>query len=144
LLRQLWIEVVGNANELARVGIQAIDGTPVSDFSGTQWRLVGVLDETGVSDLQEIPKRLMSMVLHAVEARLWSADWHERAMPEMLPALQAPDSVQRDEQIKYMEELWHASVLAESEQNTGSGSQAVRLQIYWLYWLNWGKLVPLA
>ena len=41
---------------------------------------------------------------------------------EILPALLAPDSVQRDEQIKYMADLWHASLLAESEQDTGSGS----------------------
>ena len=56
-------------------------------------------------------------------------------MPEMLPALVAPDSALRDEQIKYMEDLWQASVLAESEQDTGFGSQAVRKQIYWLDWL---------
>ena len=76
----------------------------------------------------------MSMVLHALEARLWSAACNERAMPEMLPALLAPGSTQRDEQIKYIVDLWHASVLAESEQNTGSVSQAVRLQINGLDW----------
>ena len=89
--------MVGNANEFARVGLQAIDGMLVSDFSGTQWRNVGVPDDIGVSDLQEIPERLMSMVLHALEARLWSAAWNECAMPEILPALLPPDSTQRDE-----------------------------------------------
>ena len=77
----------------------------------------------------------MFMVLHTLEARLWSAAWNERAMPVMLPALLAPASTQRDAQVKYMEDLWHASVLAESEQDTGSGSQVVRLQIYWTDWL---------
>jgi hypothetical protein len=86
-----------------------------------------------VSELQEIPQRRMPMVLPTLEARFRSAAWNERAMPDMLPAPLAPDSTQRDEQIKYMEDLWHASVLAESEQDTVSGSQAVRLQIYWLY-----------
>ena len=133
LLRQLWLDVVGSANELARVGIQTIDGMPVSDFSGTQWQNSGVPDDIGVPDVQEIPERLMSMVLHTLEARLWSMAWNECTMPEMLPALLAPDSTFQGEQIKYMEDLWHASVLAESE-DTGSGSHAVRLQIYWLDW----------
>ena len=133
LLRQLWLDVVGSANELARVGIQTIDGMPVSDFSGTQWKNSGVPDDIGVPDVQEIPERLMSMVLHTLEARLWSMAWNECTMPEMLPALLAPDSTFQGEQIKYMEDLWHASVLAESE-DTRSGSHAVRLQIYWLDW----------
>ena len=96
-----------------------------------------------MSDLQEIPGRLMSMVLHTLEARLWSAAWNERAMPKMLSALLLPDCTQRDEQIKYMEDLWHASVLAESEQDTGFGSQAVRLQIYGLDWLVVQRLMRL-
>ena len=33
-----------------------------------------------------------------------------------------------------MEDLWQASVLAESEQDTGFWPQAVRKQIYWLDW----------
>ena len=102
---------MGSANELARVGIQAIDGMPVSDFSGTQWRISGVLDDIGVSDLQEIPERLMSMVLHTLEAWLWSVAWNERAMPEMSPALLPSDSTQRDKQTKYMEDVRRASVL---------------------------------
>ena len=62
--------MVGSASELARVGIQAIDGMPVSDFSGTQWRNCGLLDDIGVFDVQEIPEWLMSMVVHTSEARL--------------------------------------------------------------------------
>ena len=61
--------------------------------------------------MQEIPERLMSVVLHALEARLRSAAWNERAMPEMSPARLAPDSTQQDEQIKCMEDLWRASGL---------------------------------
>ena len=76
LLRQLWLDVVGNASELARVGVQAIYGMPVSDFSETQWRNAGVPDDIGVSDLQEIPERLRPMVLHALESRLWIAAWN--------------------------------------------------------------------
>ena len=139
MLRELWLDVVGSAEELARVGTQAIDGMPVSDFSGTQWKDSGIPDDIGVSDVQEIPERLMSMVLHTLEARLWSAAWNERAMPEMLPALLPPDSTQRDEQIKYMEDLWRASVLG--GERTGhrfrvSGSPLANLL--------GGRLVPLA
>eukprot|EP00974_Lingulodinium_polyedra_P060497 5832509-Lingulodinium_polyedra.AAC.1 len=41
---------------------------PVSDFPGKWWSNAGVLDDIGVSDPQEIPVRLMSMVLHTLEA----------------------------------------------------------------------------
>ena len=134
VLRQLWIDVVGSAKELARIGIQAIDGMTVSDFSGAPWRDCGVADDIGVSDPQEIPGRLMSMVLRTLEARLWSAAWDERTMPSMMAALLAPDSAPREEQIKYMEDLWKASVLVESQHGTGSGPQELRAQIYWLDW----------
>eukprot|EP00974_Lingulodinium_polyedra_P106563 10316745-Lingulodinium_polyedra.AAC.1 len=64
------------------------------------------------------------MVLRTLEARLWGAVWNECAMPEMLPALVAPDSAMREERVKRTEDLWQVSVLAESEQGTGSGPQA--------------------
>eukprot|EP00974_Lingulodinium_polyedra_P030333 2919346-Lingulodinium_polyedra.AAC.1 len=60
---------------------------PVSDFSGKLWSNAGVPDYIGVSDPQEIPVRLVSMFLHALEVRLWTAVWNECTMPEMLPAL---------------------------------------------------------
>ena len=93
-----------------------------------------LLDDIGVFDVQEIPERLMAMVLHTSEARLRSAAWNEHAMAEMLPAQVAPDSALLDEHIKYMGDLWQASVLAGSEQDTGFGSQAVRKHFYWLDW----------
>ena len=40
VLKQMWNEVVGSAEELARIGIQAVDGISVSDFSGAQWKSV--------------------------------------------------------------------------------------------------------
>ena len=110
-------------------------------LSGKLWRDVGIIDDVGISDMQEIPPRLMSMVLHTLEARLWIAAWNECAMPEMLPALVAPDSKPREEQVKYLEDLWHAPIKVESEdgtgfgpQGTGFGPQEVRRQIYWLDW----------
>ena len=133
-MRQLWSQVVGNATELARIGIQAMDGIRVSDFSGRLWRDVGVHDDIGVQDRDEIVERLMSLILHTLESRGWSAAWHECAMPEMLPAFIAPDSVVREEQVKYIEDLWHASVLVESQRGTGSGPQELRNQIYWFDW----------
>ena len=72
---------------------------------------------------KEIPERLMSMVLHTLEARLWSAAWDSRTMPSMIAALLAPDSAPREEHINYMEDLWKASVLVESQYGTGSGPQ---------------------
>ena len=42
--------------ELARIGIQAMDGLTVSDFSGRLWRDVGVHDDIG----------------YRTETRLWS------------------------------------------------------------------------
>ena len=131
-MRQLWSQVVGNATELARISIQAMDGVTVSDFSGRLWRDAGILDDIGVQDQDEIVERLMSLILHTLESCGWSAAWHECAMPEMLPAFMAPDSAVREEQVKYIEDLWHASV--ESERGTGSGPQELRNQIYWLDW----------
>jgi len=125
-------------------GTAVISTRGVSYFAGTQWRNSGVLDGIGVSDLQEIPERLMSMVLHTLEARLWSAAWNERAMPEMLPALLPPDSTQRAERSSTWKTCGAPQFLAESEQDTGCGSQAVRLQIYWIDWFDWGRLAPLA
>ena len=133
-MRQLWSQVVGNATELARIGIQAVDGVTVSDFSGRLWKDAGILDDIGVQDQDEILERLMSLLLHTLESRGWSAAWNECAMPEMLPAFMAPDSAAREEQVKYTEDLWHASVLVESEQGTGCGPQELRNQIYWLDW----------
>ena len=130
----MWIDVVGSAKELARVGIQAIHGMEVYDFSGAVWKTCGAVDDVPVSDLQEIPERLMSMVLHTLEARLWSAAWDSRTMPSMIAALLAPGSAPREEHINYMEDLWKASVLVESQQCTGSGPQEIRAQIYWLDW----------
>ena len=83
---------------------------------------------------KEIPERLMSMVLHTLEARLWSAAWDSRTMPSMIAALLAPGSAPREEHINYMEDLWKASVLVESQYGTGSGPQEIRAQIYWLDW----------
>ena len=82
----------------------------------------------------EIPERLMSLNLHTLEARLWSAAWSECAMPEMMAAFIAPDSAVREEQVRYTEDLWHAVIRVESEEGTGSGPQEVRNQIYWLDW----------
>ena len=73
LLRQLWSQVVGNATELARIGIQAVDGMTVSDFSGRLWRDAGVLDDIAVPDQDEILERLMSLILHTLESRGWTA-----------------------------------------------------------------------
>ena len=58
MLRQLWSQVVGNATELARIGIQAVDGVTVSDFSGRLWRDAGILDDIGVQGPDEIVERL--------------------------------------------------------------------------------------
>ena len=134
LLRQLWSKVVGNKTELARIGIQAVDGVTVSDFSGRLWTNAGILDDIAVQDQDEIVERLMSLILHTLESCGWSAAWNECAMPEMLSAFMAPNSVERDKQVKYTEDLWHASVAVESEQGTGSGPQELRNQIYWLDW----------
>ena len=134
ILRQLWINVVGSAEQLGRIGIQALDGQRVSDFSGTLWRKAGIPGDIGVKDARELPRRLMSMVLHTIEARLWSAAWNECTMPEMLPAFVAPDSPAREEQVKYTEDLWHASVLVECQEAEGSGAREVRSQIHWLDW----------
>ena len=87
----------------------------------------------------------MSLNLHTLESRGWSAAWHECAMPEMLPAFMAPDSAAQEEQVKYIEDLWHASVLVESEQGTGSGPQELRNQMYGLGWppVQWAmRLLP--
>jgi len=111
-----------------------VDGVTVSDFSGRLWTDAGILDDIAVQDQDEIVERLMSLILHTLESRGWSAAWHECAMPGMLPAFMAPDSVAREEQVKFIEDLWHASVMVESEQGTGSGPQELRNQIYWLDW----------
>ena len=75
------------------------------------------------------------MAMHTLEARLWSSAWDDCTMPSMIAALLAPDSAAREEQIQYMEDLWNASVLVESQEGTGSGPQEVRAHIYWLDWL---------
>ena len=106
LLRQVWVDVVGNARELARIGIQVIHGMTVVDFSGRLWQDIGVPDDIGISDPQEIPRRLISMMLHTLEARLWSQVWMEHAMPEMAAALLAPDMRLREERLKYAQDLW--------------------------------------
>ena len=50
----MWTDVVGSAKELARVGIQAIHGMEVYDFSGAVWKTCGAVDDVPVSDLQEM------------------------------------------------------------------------------------------
>ena len=97
--------MVGNAKELARIGIQTAHGQKVFDFSGTLWKDDGVPDDIGVPDADEMPAMLLSLVINTQETRLWSAAWNECTMPEMLAAFVAPDSAARSEQVQYTEDV---------------------------------------
>ena len=76
----------------------------------------------------------MSMMLHTLEARLWSQAWIERTMPDMVAGLLAPDAELRDERFRYAEDLWQASIHAESHQDFEPGAWELRQRIYWLDW----------
>ena len=53
---------------------------------------------------------------------------------KLRPGVARVDLLQREERVKYISDLWQASVLVESEHGTGSGPQELREQIYWLDW----------
>ena len=137
LLRQVWKQVVGNAKELARLGIRSVVGIQVADYSGRIWTDCGVADELNVSCESDIRRRLMSFMLHVLEARLWSQAWMEFAMPEAAAAFLAPVSGHisaPQEKMKYAQDLWDASVWAESHRDSAPGTWEVRRKIYWLDW----------
>jgi len=82
MLMQAWTNATHQPVELARLGIAVWEGQPHLD-----------LDPSIKSG--EPVARLMSFLLHFVEARLWSALWQEQSMPEMFAGVLDPEHRRR-------------------------------------------------
>ena len=101
-----------------------------------------------VMEQSEIPVRLMSFLLHMVEARFWSYAWQQWSLPEGFAAyLPTENGSKRDFQT--LRTLWEAATLAERVVNSGhpsaSGVSQLRREVHWLSWpLTQGVLRLLA
>ena len=128
MAKRMWKDSVADARELHRLGIPVVQGAAFIDVSLPTGR--GGKDlEPGVP-LQEAITRLMSFLLHFMEARLWSYAWCQFAYPEAFAALFSPSHANKAWQ--NMQELWLASTDAEANAHLCPPAWGLRQSIYWL------------
>ena len=77
MVRHLWVHALSNAQELARLGWQVLPGQPYFR-----------------SEEIDVPERLMSFLLHLMEARWWSCAWQRFALPEAFAGILHPTESQ--------------------------------------------------
>ena len=93
MVMQAWDKAVRQPVELARLGIAVWEG---------QHQVLDLDIERS-----EIVARLMSFLLHMIEARLWSALWQEQSMPEMFVGALDPEHQGRV--LDHLHRLWVVS-----------------------------------
>jgi hypothetical protein len=103
ILHKTWFDALFDPVELARFGIEAVKGQ--LHFQPP----LGALVE----------QRLMSFLLHNLEARFWSYAWRQWAFPEAFAALLSPHVDERHTQVEWWHALFLATTDAEAEQNSG-------------------------
>ena len=103
ILHKTWFDALFDPVELARLGIEAVKGQlHFQPPSGAQ-----------------VEQRLMSFLLHNLEARSWSYAWRQWALPEAFAALLTPASGKRHTQVEWWQALFLATTDAEAERNSG-------------------------
>ena len=130
LAKLMWKNCVSDARELHRLGMKVVEGEPFIDVS--QPTGLGGKDMEPGMPLEEVPGRLMGFLLHFMEARLWSYAWFQYSFPEAFAALFSDEYA--DKAWKLAQQLWEASVDAESNANTFPSAWSLRQQVYWLSW----------
>lgn len=126
MVRHLWVHALSNAQELARLGWQVLPGQPYFQ-----------------SEEIDVPGRLMSFLLHFMEARWWSCAWQRFALPEAFAGILHPTESQ-----SIMEELrglhqaavdvqcgLHAGIdLGPAITQALPRARELLEQVYWLSW----------
>ena len=95
LLKLLWQEAVGDAQELARIGIAATESCPAQSFAPEEDPDTGDLSP-GILP-QAIPEKFMGFLLNLVEARLWTQAAHFETLPAAFAALLHPEPKVQEE-----------------------------------------------
>ena len=121
MVKQMCKNTTHQPEQLSRLGIEALKGQPFLNISPSSGN---------------IEARLMSFLLHLMEARWWSYMSHEKAMPDRFAAILSPvDSCRKA--LEYLSALWEASIQVESARNMGDSAAAawkLRQEFCWLSW----------
>ena len=113
-----WVKATHSPSELARLGIAVSDGEAHLD-----------LDPSSVGSGEPVA-RLMSCLLHFLEARLWSALWQEESLPDMFAGVLDPEK-----QGHVLDRLARFWVAVTDVEAAGEGAAwELRKEIYWLSW----------
>jgi hypothetical protein len=113
ILHKTWFDALFDPVELARLGIEAVKG---------QLHFQPPLGA-------QVEQRLMSFLLHNLEARFWSYAWRQWAFPEAFAALLSPHFGERHTQVEWWQGLFLATTDAEAEQNSGVVGPSVIVEI---------------
>ena len=130
MVKQMWINSIGDARELHRMGIRTRVGADIIDVS--QSTGLGENDRAEGVPLHKVRDRLMSFLSHFGEARLWSYAWQQFAYPEAFAGLLS--SMCAVDAFEYAQELWSAATDVEANAHIYPGAWVLRQEIYWLSW----------
>jgi hypothetical protein len=129
----------GKAVDLARLGLVMSSG-PHAQYFGVELDDATGLKMPGV-DVESIPARIMSFLLHLVEARFWNYAWRQWAYPGAFAGLLDGGVNQQKAASFAARKLWKVATDVESKGKVNHGMASLRNKIFWLSWPAWCLIV---